>query len=151
MKKIMMRCFIGGIIGVSIVFLIGLAVSVVIGDGNYYPVAPNAMNKFGSELNAALVQTLLAALLGSTYSTASLIYENTEYSLLKQTSMHFLFTTPIYLFVSYFMEWIGNNVLNLLIYLGIYVAIYLLIWILSYLSWKYNIKMLNLRIRQNAE
>ncbi|WP_159797055.1 DUF3021 domain-containing protein [Streptococcus halichoeri] len=148
MKKGMFRFIAGGFIGIAIGYLFALAVSIFINDGDFYLVIPAIIERFGTQLNAAIVQTILTALLGGVYSVASLIYENEDSSIVKQTITHFLVTMPAYLFVSFAMGWIGKEFIQILIYTLIYLAIYIVIWIVSYIIWKVKINKLNQSINR---
>ncbi len=70
-------------------YLITIVISLTVGDGNYYPCVPSLTERFGNEVTAVIVQTVLSAILGAGFAGSSLIWEKDEWSLLKQTSIYF--------------------------------------------------------------
>ncbi len=143
MKNIIKRLLVGGIVGISVGYIISLIISVLIGKGDYYGASPMLIDRFGNELNAMIIQTFGSMLLGGVFSAASYAFEN-DYSLTKQTIIHFFVTMPVYLFISYMLGWLSfNSIKGVLMALGIYVVIYIVIWLIMYLYWKQKISKLN--------
>ena len=75
MKNLFSRIFIGLLGGIVICYLITIGVSLVIGDGNYYPCVPALAQRFGNELTAVVVQMALGVVLGAGFAGASMIWE----------------------------------------------------------------------------
>ena len=63
-KKLIGRGVIGFPVGIAIGYVITVIISICIGDGFFYPVTPELVNKMGSELNAVLIQTGLSGIVG---------------------------------------------------------------------------------------
>lgn len=66
-----------------------MIISICIGDGFFYPVTPELVNKMGSELNAVLIQTGLSGIMGTGFAMASVIWEIDSWSLAKQSGIYF--------------------------------------------------------------
>ena len=64
-KKIILRGLLGMPIGLAISYIVTLIVSIIVGKGNYYPVVPDTINTFGTELNAVIIQTVLSMQYGA--------------------------------------------------------------------------------------
>ncbi|MGX8704280.1 MAG: DUF3021 family protein, partial [bacterium] len=64
-KKILHRCLIGAPIGLAISTLITIMISLIVGDGRYYAVVPEAVSDFGTEINAVLAQAVFSMLYGA--------------------------------------------------------------------------------------
>ena len=77
-------------IGLAISYIVTLIVSIIVGKGNYYPVVPDTINTFGTELNAVIIQTVLSMLYGAVWGGASVIWELENWSLLKQSATHLI-------------------------------------------------------------
>ena len=63
--------------------IITLIISACIGDGTFYSVAPELVEKMGNELNAVILQTVLCGILGADFAAASVIWELDSRSLAK--------------------------------------------------------------------
>lgn len=149
MKKIIKRFVLGSVAGISIGYLISLIISVIKGQGIYYGASPQLISTFGSEINAMVVQTLASMIIGGVYSSASYIFDETNYSITKQTILHFLTTTPVYLGVGYLCGWWSlSSLIEILLFIGIYVVIYIIIWTVFYLYWKNKLSKLNEEIKK---
>ena len=74
-KAIIGRIVMGLFGGIVISYLITVGISITIGDGNYYPCVPVLTERFGNELTAVIVQTVLSAVLGAGFAGSSLIWE----------------------------------------------------------------------------
>ena len=130
-------------------YLITIAISFVVGDGNYYPCVPNLIERFGNEVTAIIIQTVLSAVLGAGFAGSSIIWEMDEWSLLKQTSIYFGIVSVIMMTVAYICEWIEHSVKGILSYFGIFFAIFIVIWIVQYLIWKIRISKIKEGIQKN--
>ena len=64
-KKLIGRGLLGFPVGIAIGYVITVIISICIGDGFFYPVTPELVNKMGSELNAILIQTALSGIMGT--------------------------------------------------------------------------------------
>lgn len=148
-KKILIRAFLGALIGIVISYLITIVISAVIGDGAFYPCVPSFAECYGNEVTAVIIQTIFSAVLGGGFSMASLIWEMDDWSLLKQTGVYFVIITILMMTVAYICEWMEHSLRGVLSYFGIFFAIFVVIWIIRYFSWKIRISKIKEKLIKN--
>ncbi len=148
-KKILIRAFLGSLIGIVINYLITIVISAVVGDGTFYPCVPSFTERYGNEVTAVIVQTILSAFLGGGFSMASLIWEMDDWSLLKQTGVYFAIITILMMTVAYICEWMEHSLRGVLAYFGIFFAIFVVIWVIRYMSWKIRISKIKEKLIKN--
>ena len=148
-KEFILRIFVGLLGGIVISYLITIGISLVIGDGSYYPCVPSMIERFGNEVTAIIIQTVLSAVLGAGFAGSSIIWEMDEWSLLKQTSIYFGIVSVLMMTVAYICEWMEHSVKGILSYFGIFFAIFIVIWIVQYLIWKIRISKIKEGIQRN--
>ncbi len=145
-NKILKRGLFGFPIGVTISMLIVFFASLIIGEKSgetLYVLHPDAISKYGSELNAFAVIIFTSGFLGVLYSSTSAFFEIDKWSLTKATIIHFILTTSVLLFVAHLNYWLERSLVGVLSYLIISAVIYLGIWTGMYFFWKSKIKNLN--------
>lgn len=142
-KWLFMRALFGAPMGIVISYMITLFISVLIGDGNFYPVPSGLMERCGSELNAVIVQTLLSAVVGSGFSMAAVIWKLDSWSLARQSCLHFAIVCVIMFPIAYYTGWMPHTVVGIAGYVSIFVVLYLAIWGILYAVWKHKISTLN--------
>lgn len=138
-KKIIQRVLIGLPAGIAISYLITIGVSLTLATGSYYPCVPRLTERFGNEITAVVVQTLLSAILGAGFAVSSLIWERDDWSILKQTGIYFAVVTPLMMLVAYVCEWMEHSVKGVISYFAIFLVIFVIVWLAQYLSWKKQI------------
>ena len=148
-KEFVLRVFIGLLGGIVISYLITIGISLAISDGSYYPCVPSLIERFGNEITAIIIQTVLSAVLGAGFAGSSIIWEMDEWSLLKQTSIYFGIVSVLMMTVAYICEWMEHSVKGILSYFGIFFAIFIVIWIVQYLIWKIRISKIKEGIQRN--
>ena len=148
-KEFVRRVFVGVLGGVVLSYFITIAISLAVGDGNYYPCVPSLTERFGNEVTAVIVQTVLSAILGAGFAGSSLIWEKDEWSLLKQTSIYFGIVSVLMMTVAYICEWMEHSVKGVLSYFAIFIAIFIVVWIVQYLIWKIRISKIKEGIQKN--
>lgn len=148
-KEILFRLFIGFLGGIVLSYFITIAISLTIGDGNYYPCVPSLTERFGNEIAAVIVQNVLSAILGAGFAGCSFIWEKDDWSLLKQTSIYFLLASILMMSVAYVCEWMEHSVKGVLSYFGIFFAIFVAVWIVRYGIWKVRISKIKEGIQKN--
>ena len=148
-KEFVLRVFIGLLGGIVISYLITIGISLAISDGSYYPCVPSLIERFGNEITAIIIQTVLSAVLGVGFAGSSIIWEMDEWSLLKQTSIYFGIVSVLMMIVAYICEWMEHSVKGIISYLGIFFAIFIVIWIVQYLIWKIRISKIKEGIQKN--
>ena len=148
-KKIAIRCLLGAPIGLAISTAIAIAISLVIGDGRFYPVVPELIASCGTEINVVLLQSVCSVLYGAAWAGASVIWEIDDWSILHQTATHLMICSLATFPMAYFMRWMEHSIEGILIYFAIFLAIYFLIWISQYLSIKKRVQQINRKVAQN--
>ena len=150
-KKIMKRIWIGLPVGIAMGYIITLIISACIGDGTFYPVTPEFVEKMGNELSAVILQTVLCGVIGAGFAAASVIWELDSWSLARQSGVYFLVIGIILLPIAYVTNWMPHTVVGFLSYIGIFVGIFIAAWLSQYLCWKQRIKKMNDRVRRENE
>lgn len=147
-KKIILRSLLGTLIGLAVSHLITVLISLIVADGNFYPVVPELSADCGSEMNAVLLQTLFSLIYGAVWGGASVIWEMERWSLLRMTVTHLLICSIVTFPVAYLMRWMPHNIAGILHYFGTFFTIYLFIWISQYHAMKKKIKQINHKMRE---
>lgn len=145
-KQVLLRGLLGVPLGIAIGYLIAVFVSLSFGDGNFYPCEPELANQLGSEISAVVLQTVLCALLGAVFGSASVIWEMENWSIVKQTGIYFSVTALGMLPIAYFARWMEHSIGGFLLYFGIFFAIFIFMWIIQYCFWKKKIKNINTKV-----
>ncbi len=145
-KTLIIRGLFGIPVGIAISYLITILMSLIQGEGNYFPCVPDLITQMGSEMNAVLLQTLLSAILGAVCGASSVIWEMESWSLFKQTLLHFIILSASMLPVAYVLYWMQHNLISFLIFEGIFLVIFVSIWLSQYLIYKNNIKKINSKL-----
>lgn len=149
-KKVIMRALMGAPVGFMISTAITVVFSLIYGDGSYYPVMPELIEDCGNEINAVVIQAVSAMICGAAWGGASVIWEMEDWSLLKQTMLHFLIGSFATLPVAWLMRWMERSAAGALEYCGIFFGIYLAIWLALYFSIKRKIQCINRQILENS-
>lgn len=148
-KKVAIRCLIGAPIGLAISNLIAIVISVIVGDGRFYAVAPELIADYGTEINAVLLQTICSLLYGAAWAGASIIWEVDNWSILRQTITHLIICSLCTFPIAYFMRWMNHSIFGVLSYFGIFFAIYFIIWMSQYMAIKKRIQQINSEVQKN--
>ena len=142
-KEVIKRCALGAAFGVVISQVIAIIISLCIADGSFYPVVPSLADKMGNEISAVILQTVFSFLYGAVFGGVSVIWELDNWSLLKQSVVHFLVVSVATLPVAYITEWMHHSVLGAIIYFAIFAVIYATIWFSQYMAIKKRIYEMN--------
>ena len=148
LKKTILRGLLGFPLGIAMGYVITILISLVAGDGNYYPVAPELIDQFGSEISAVVIQTILCGILGTSFSASSVIWEMERWSLAKQTGIHFFITSIVMLPIAYFAHWIERTLLGFVLYYAVFVVIFVVVWLTQYAIWRNKIKDINRKVKE---
>ncbi len=147
-RQIVQRIFIGLPAGIAIGHLIAVAISLVMGHGQYDSVVPTLVAQMGSEIAAVVLQTGLCGALGMGFSVADLIWQRDDWSILKQLGLYFAVAAALMMPVAYALHWMRRTWLGFLIYLGVFVLIFLVIFAVQYLVYRHKVKVLNQTMKQ---
>ncbi len=148
-KKTMLRCLIGAPVGVTVSLMITIAISLTVGDGQFYAVVPELIADCGNEVNAVLLQTLCSLLYGAAWAGASVI-RDTDWSLLRQTVTHLIVCSVCTFPIAYFMRWMEHSAAGMLGYFGMFAGIYAVIWIAQYTATKRRIREINMKMKSGS-
>ncbi len=147
-KKIACYTLFGAPMGLTISVLMTFLGSLLRGDGRWHFTSAQLIVRFGSELNAVAAQCLGAMVLGAIWANATMIYYDTDWSLLKQTLVHCLACIVPSLAIAFWLDWLPRNWDGLGQWLIMFGSIYMLNWILQYRSVKKKIDRMNERLKE---
>lgn len=147
-KQIILRSLIGMPIGITIGYSITIVFSLIFGQGYYFPCEPGFVSAMGSEIRAVIVQTVLCAILGISFTASSVIWEIEHWSLAKQTGIYFLITSVVMMPVAYFAHWMEHSLLGFVRYFGIFALIFVIIWVTQFIIGKNNVKKMNAKLHK---
>lgn len=142
-KKLFGYCLFGAPTGVTMYLFFTLFASWLRGDGQYYYTSGHLVLAYGNELNAVAAASAGAMVLGVIWATASLIYQETDWSLLKQTVVHCGVCVVPSLVIAYKMYWMPRNPEGLIQYLVLFSLLYAVNWVLQYLSMRKRVRQMN--------
>jgi hypothetical protein len=146
-KKALLRGILGIPIGIFIMSLIALIISLCIGKLSF--VSPSFLGSH-SELESYTVQFILCSIVGFVCAASSAFFQIEKWSITKQTLMHFLALTIVYIPTAIYLGWVKFRLLDIVFYVLIFVAIYVVIWIIQYSAMKSKVKKLNGKITKKA-
>ena len=132
MKKIVSRVLYSFPIGISCSVGISLFLSLLFGEGKYYPFAASLVFFTGSEVKAMLLQTMLSGILGSVFGGMSFIWEIERWSILKQTAVYFLSVSFPMMGISYLLYWMEHSLNGFLLYFLIFVMVFFVVWLFNF-------------------
>jgi drug/metabolite transporter (DMT)-like permease len=85
--------------------------------------------------------------IGFVFAFGSAIFEVDNWSIAKQTIMHFLLTSIVFLPCAVLAKWVASDLLSIVFYFLIFILIYFIIWIIQYFIWKNEIAKLNKKLK----
>lgn len=148
-KKKFFYCMGGAVIGLASCLLIPIIISLIIGDGNFYPVVPALANDFEREIDAVLVQAIAGIFYGVVMVAASFIWEKEEWSILRRTVLHFIVCAVTIFPVAYHMRWMKRSIVGIVIYFAVFSFAYVMFWVIQYMEIKKQIKQLNEKLNDS--
>lgn len=144
-KQALLRGLLGFPLGIALNCILAVIISVIIGDGHFYPCVPTLVESVGSEIWAVTIQVALSGLLGASFAAASVIWEIEDWSIAKQTATYFFVTAIAMLPIAYLTEWMEHTLIGFLIYFGVFLVIFFVIWLFQYFYWIRKIRALNMK------
>ena len=151
MRRIINAALYGIPSGIFIGLCFSIYTSLQVGDGNYYPAPPDFMTYYSNDLEAMLSSVAIWGLIGVMFSVSSLIFEKDNWSILKQTLVHFLFTYIGVLLVNYLSSWFSYNIKDVLHFTIIFIGIYIVVWLWSMYTTLKNLEKINLKLKKRGE
>ena len=143
MKKIISRVLYSFPIGISCSVGISLLLSLLFGEGKYYPFAASLVFFTGSEVKAMLLQTTLSGILGSVFGGMSFIWEIERWSILKQTAVYFLSVSIPMMGISYLLYWMEHSLNGFLLYFLIFVMVFFVVWLFNFAIYWFKVRRIN--------
>lgn len=99
------------------------------------------------EMKTLITYLVTANIVGLIFSFASLIFEKEEWSILKQTSIHFIILLGTFLPTAIWIGWVPNRFGSILVCIVSFIMIYFIIWFVMTLYWKRKIEKLNHQLK----
>ncbi len=150
LKKALLRGLLGAPLGVFIGYTITILISFFnMENAIFYPVVPQLAEEMGNEIIAVTVQYVLSAILGFAFAMGSAVFEVEEWSITKQTTIHFIISTIAMFPIAYFTYWMEHTFWGILSYIIVFILIYISIWALQMYFWKKRIKGINDKIQKH--
>ncbi|MBQ7801701.1 MAG: DUF3021 domain-containing protein [Oscillospiraceae bacterium] len=146
-KKILKHSLFGILLGLALWAGFILWAFWLRGDGQLRFVSGQLMVLYGSERNAVTAECAGAVLIGLLWSNAALIWRETDWSLLKQTAVHYLVCVVPSLLIACAMGFMPRSLDGLGQYLLLFGVLYGLNWIIQYSALKARVRKMNQRLR----
>ncbi|WP_433773003.1 DUF3021 domain-containing protein [Bacillus wiedmannii] len=99
------------------------------------------------ETKTLITYLVTANVIGLIFSFASSIFEKEEWSILKQTMIHFIILLGTFLPIAIWIGWVPNRFGPIFVWIGSFTVIYFIIWFVMTLYWKRKIEKLNHQLR----
>ena len=142
-KAVAKRAILGFIYGVFIGQTILILESLMARDGNFYAVSNSLLNLVGTKIGAVIVQYFLTGVIGTTFAATTVIFEIDEWSLLRQTILHFIITSVVMYIAGFLCGWFPHTVASTLVWFGVFIVIYIIFWICFSTYYKNKVKKIN--------
>lgn len=94
-----------------------------------------------------ILQYVLSSILGFIYTACTVIFEIDEWSHLKQTIVHFIFTSIVFYFVAIWGGWLPKDIKSIILFSIIFLTIYIVTWLSFKIYWNNKIEDINNRLR----
>ena len=135
------RAGIGFLLGI----VMGDAITVICGyaqTGTALFFAPEFLQRAGNELNAVVIQSLLAGLYGAVNMGMTILYDLEKPPLTLVTAAHCLIVMLPYIPLSLYLCWI-ETAAEMITVMSVMLAAYFMIWLIMYIIYKIQVKELN--------
>lgn len=99
------------------------------------------------EAKTLLTYLVTANIVGLIFSFASFVFEREDWSILKQTIIHFIILLGTFLPIALWIGWVPNHLVPILICTGSFIIIYFIIWFVMTIYWKKKIAGLNNQLK----
>ena len=147
-NNIIYRFVFGIFIGIDIGLFMSIFFSYIVGNGAYQPAPTGFISHFPNELSAMLVSILIWAAIGALFSTTSLIFTHTEFSITKMTLLHCVINYIVFVPLSIVAGWYGFNLAELASFTIVYIIIYVIIWIVFMFINMKHIREINAKLKK---
>ena len=147
-NKLTKRAFIGFFTGIAIGQIISVIISLSLKTGEFVVCADEFVEVIGNQAAAAAIQTLLCGILGSGFSTLSVVWEMDNLNIALQSGICLGGYSLILFPIAYFTNWMEHSLGGFLSYAAIFLSTFILIWIIRYISWKNKVTRINKMINK---
>lgn len=147
-NKLAKRAFIGFLTGIAIGQIISVIISLSLKTGEFVVCADEFVEVIGNQAAAAAIQTLLCGILGSGFSTLSVVWEMDNLNIALQSGICLGGYSLILFPIAYFTNWMEHSLGGFLSYAAIFLSTFILIWIIRYISWKNKVTRINKMINK---
>ena len=147
-NNIIYRFVFGIFIGIDIGLFMSIFFSYIVGNGAYQPAPTGFISHFPNELSAMLISILIWAAIGALFSTTSLIFTHTEFSVTKMTLLHCVINYIVFVPLSILAGWYGFNLAELASFTIVYIIIYVIIWIIFMFINMKHIREINAKLKK---
>ncbi|MBO7584031.1 MAG: DUF3021 domain-containing protein [Treponema sp.] len=142
-KAIIKRAVLGFIYGVFIGQTILIIESLFVHDGNFYSTTQSLVDLAGTKLCAVIIQYFITGIIGLTFAATTVIFEMDNWSLLRQTIIHFIITSIVMYIAGFLCGWFPHTVGSTLAWFGVFIVVYIIFWICFSLHYKNKVKKMN--------
>ena len=139
-------------IGVVIGTILSVIFSSIFGQGHYSPVSPVSLmghlyETHLSEPMIMLIAVVIWGLIGVLFGLASMIYDASDWSLLKDSSpyCHLLYWISA---LAILAGWFPLTLADILFFTGIFIFVYAIIWVVNYFKNKALVDVINKELKQ---
>lgn len=146
-STLLKRGLLGFVLGISIGYIISIVISIIIANGSYIAINETLIEKFGSEINATIIQVICWGIIGLSFSSFSIIFE-LEWNALKQTIVVFTGNFVVFTIVSLILNWLSLSVLNIIVYIIYFIFIFVISYGISFIIMKNDIKKINEKLKR---
>ena len=147
-NNIIYRFVFGIFIGIDIGLFMSIFFSYIVGNGAYQPAPTGFISHFPNELSAMLVSILIWAAIGALFSTTSLIFTHTEFSITKMTLLHCIINYIVFVPLSILAGWYEFNLAELASFTIVYIIIYIIVWLVFMFINMKHIREINAKLKK---
>ena len=147
-NNIIYRFVFGIFIGIDIGLFMSIFFSYIVGNGAYQPAPTGFISHFPNELSAMLISILIWAAIGALFSTTSLIFTHTEFSITKMTLLHCVINYIVFVPLSILAGWYGFNLAELASFTIVYIIIYIIVWLVFMFINMKHIREINAKLKK---
>ena len=80
---------------------------------------------------------------GTTFAATTVIFEMDNWSLIRQTLLHFIITSIVMYIAGFLCGWFPHTVVSTLIWFGVFIVVYVIFWVCFSLYYKNKVKKIN--------
>lgn len=143
MKKIIKAGILGMPLGITIGLIIALIFSYLNHTDYLMASSPQFFTNFSSNLDGTTFSILLWALMGFVFSSSSLVFNIENWSITKQTVIHFITTFILFTILACLAGWFPLQATFFIYYFIEFLIIYLIVWTTTMAIEKKKINELN--------